>query len=106
MRFAAMFAAILLFAVPVSAQPTAHAPAQTTCNRQPRQPGVGAPPAQLVAARHDMRKACAADMATYCSNAPRGCGAPKRCLLAHKSQLSATCTAAWKNLRAMRGKHT
>jgi len=106
MRFAAMFAALLLFAVPVAAQTTAHAPTQTTCNRAPHQPGAATASPQLVAARHAMHKACAADMATYCSNVPRGCGAPKRCLMAHKAQLSAQCTSAWQNLRASRGKHS
>jgi len=107
MRFTAIFAVALLFALPASAQTTAHAPApaQTTCNRQPHQPGGPAPSPQLVAARHAMHKACASDMTTYCSNVPRGCGAPKRCLMAHKSQLSASCSAAWNNLRAARGKH-
>src|ERR1700761_3914390 len=106
MRFAGIFAALLLIAVPVSAQTTAQAPAQTTCNRAPHQAGggVGAPSPQMVSARRAMHQACAADMATYCSNVPRGCGAPKRCLMAHKSQLSAKCTAAWQNLRASRGK--
>jgi len=105
MRFNAIFAVALLFALPVSAQTTGPAPAQTTCNRQPHQPGGAAPSPQLAAARHNMHKACAADMATYCSNVPRGCGAPKHCLMEHQSQLSATCTAAWKNLRAMHGGH-
>jgi len=106
MRFTAIFAAVLLFALPASAQTTAHAPpAQTTCNRQPHQAGGPPPPQQLVAARHAMHKACAADMATYCSNVPRGCGAPRQCLMAHQSQLSANCMAAWKNLRSMRGSH-
>jgi len=105
MRFAAIFAAALLFALPVSAQTPASAPGQTTCNRAPHQPGAAAPSPQLVAARHAVRQACAADMATYCSNVPRGCGAPKRCLMAHKAQLSAQCTAARQNVRAARGKH-
>jgi hypothetical protein len=105
MRFAAVFAAAVLFALPVSAQTTAPAPGQTTCNRPAHhQPGA-APSPQLVAARHAMHQACAADMATYCSNVPRGCGAPKRCLMAHRSQLSAQCASAWQNLRATRGSH-
>lgn len=105
MRFTAIFAAALLFALPVSAQTTAPAPAQATCNRQPHQPGTAAADPQLMAARHAMHKACAADLAAYCSNVPRGCGAPRRCLAAHKSQLSQSCTAAWQNLHAMRGSH-
>jgi hypothetical protein len=107
MRFTAIFAVALLFALPVLAQPPAPAPAQTTCNRPQHQPGAAAaaPSPQLMAARRAMHQACAADMATYCSNVPRGCGAPKRCLMAHQSQLSSSCMAAWKNLRAARGKH-
>jgi hypothetical protein len=105
MRFAAIFAALLLVVLPASAQPPAPAPAQATCNRAPHQPGTAAPSPQLVAARHAMHKACAADLAAYCSNVPRGCGAPRRCLMAHKSQLSQSCTSAWQNLHATRGAH-
>ena len=105
MRCNAIFAALLLFALPASAQTTAPAPAQTTCNRASHQGGGAAASPQLVAARHAMHQACAADMAAYCSNVPRGCGAPKRCLMAHKSQLSAKCATAWQTLRATRGQH-
>jgi hypothetical protein len=103
MHFATMFTALMLFAVPVLVQTTAPAAAQTTCNRAPRQPGAAAPSPQLVAARRGMHQACAADMANFCSNVPRGCGAPNRCLMAHRSQLSQSCTGAWQNVRAMRG---
>jgi hypothetical protein len=62
----------------------------------------GNPSSQMIAARHAMKQACAADMATYCANVPRGCGAPKRCLMSHEAQLSASCKSAQQNLHATR----
>ena len=103
MRINAIFAAALLFALPVSAQTTT--PTPSTCNRAPHEAHAAASP-QIMAARRNMHQACAADMAAYCSNVPRGCGAPKRCLMAHQSQLSQNCAAAWQNLRATRGGHS
>jgi hypothetical protein len=57
---------------------------------------------QLIAARRAMKRACAADRAAYCANVPKGCGGEKQCMMAHQAQLSASCSSAWQNLRAMR----
>jgi hypothetical protein len=75
--------------------------ASTTCTREPHASSASRSP-QLIAAHRAERQACAADLATYCSNVPKGCGRPKQCLKAHASQLSATCKSAWQNLRAAR----
>lgn len=76
---------------------------QSTCTKGPRT-GAHQATAELIAARHAMKQACAADMANYCANVPRGCGAPKKCLKAHASQLSPSCSSAWQNMRAMKGR--
>ena len=75
--------------------------ASTVCRRAPHTASGSASP-QIKAARHAERQACAADMATYCSNVPKGCGRPKQCLKAHAAQLSPDCQNAWQNLRALR----
>ena len=74
---------------------------QSTCSKGPRM-GAHQATAELIAARHAMKQACRADMATYCANVPKGCGAPKKCLKAHASQLSPACASAWQNMRALR----
>jgi hypothetical protein len=84
---------VLAVALPASAQ----AP-QVSCSRPG--PRLAASP-QLVAARHAMNQACAADMATFCAGVTSGCGRPAQCLAAHSAQLSASCTAARQNLRAI-----
>jgi hypothetical protein len=99
MRIRTICAALLLFALPASAQTSAPA-----CNRPPRE-AVAPPSAQVLAARKGMREACAADVASYCSNVPRECGGQMRCLMSHRSQLSAGCTSAWQSLRAARSQH-
>ena len=78
--------------------------ASTTCNREPHSSTAARSP-QLVTARRAQHQACAADLAQYCANVPKGCGRPKQCLKAHASQLSAGCTSAWQNLRALRKGH-
>jgi hypothetical protein len=93
-------AAALLFALPAAAQ----LPAPAACNHAPHQTGAAQSP-ELMAARRNMHQACAADVATYCSNVPRECGGPMHCLAAHQSELSAGCASAWQNLRAVRAQH-
>ena len=78
--------------------------ASTTCNRTPHQ-STRTPTPQLREARRAERQACAADMATYCANVPKGCGRPKQCLKAHAAQLSPDCRNAWQNLRTLRKGH-
>jgi hypothetical protein len=82
----------------------AQAPGPSSCPQHARAggPSTGSPSPQLVAARHAMRQACAADMSNFCSNVPKGCGQPMHCLKSHRAQLSAACTSAWQNLRAVR----
>ena len=71
-----------------------------TCNRPTTSPRP-APSPQVVAARRAMTQACAADLATFCAGVPPGCGRPMQCLSAHSAQLSAACTTARLNLRAV-----
>ena len=75
--------------------------ASSTCNKAPHTSERIKSP-QLIAAKRAEHQACAADMATYCANVPKGCGRPKQCLKQHASQLSASCRSAWQNLRTMR----
>jgi len=82
-----------------AAQPSM--PAASTCTRTPHA-RAHERTAQMIAAHHAMKQACAADMATYCANVPKGCGAEKQCMMAHQTQLSAACTGAWQNMRAAR----
>lgn len=60
------------------------------------------PSAALVAARRAERQACAADMAKFCANVPRGCGRPMQCLRAHATEASGACRSAMAQLRAAR----
>jgi hypothetical protein len=92
--------ALLAFTAPALAQPTP----STTCTREPHSSTHAESP-QLKAAHRAVHQACAADMATFCSGVPKGCGQPKQCLKAHAAQLSPACTTAWQNLRAMRKGH-
>jgi hypothetical protein len=77
------------------------APAPSSCSRTPHA-GRHERTAQMIAAHRAMKQACAADAATYCANVPKGCGEEKQCMMAHQAQLSASCTSARQNLRAMR----
>jgi hypothetical protein len=49
-----------------------------------------------------MHQACAADLAKFCANVPRGCGRPMQCLKAHESEVSGQCAQAQQNLHATR----
>jgi hypothetical protein len=75
--------------------------APSTCNRAPHA-GMRQRSAQLMTAHRAMKQACAADMANFCANVPKGCGQEKQCMMAHANQLSASCTSAMQNLRAQR----
>lgn len=77
------------------------APAPSTCIRTPHA-GNHERTAQMIAAHRAMKQACAADEATYCANVPKGCGEQKQCMMAHKAQLSASCTSALQNMHAAR----
>jgi len=79
----------------------AQPPATSTCTRTPHA-ARHERTAQMIAAHRAMKLACAADQATYCANIPKGCGEEKQCMMAHQAQLSASCTSARQNLRAMR----
>jgi hypothetical protein len=105
MRFQAIcIAAFLALSGAVTAQTPM--PAQSTCAKAPRSGERGEKSPQLIAARHTMKQACAADMTKYCANVPKGCGGPRKCLKAHASELSASCSSAWRNMRAIKGKGT
>jgi len=75
------------------------------CTREPHASTRTKSP-QLMAARRAEHQACAADLATYCADVPKGCGRPKQCLKEHEAQLSAACKSAWQNLRALRAGHS
>jgi hypothetical protein len=98
MRSQAICTAILLAFIGTAAAPM---PVSPVCTRAPHMAERHSSP-QLIAARRAEHQACAADMANFCANVPKGCGRPKQCLMAHASQLSASCRAAWQNLRGMR----
>src|SRR5437016_14206462 len=88
---------VLLLAVPAAGQPAAAQPAagQPAPGNCPHPTAERAPPSPaLIAARRAERQACAADMTKFCANVPRGCGRPKQCLRAHRTELSAPCTNA------------
>ncbi|MEI9929460.1 MAG: hypothetical protein WDM89_02540 [Rhizomicrobium sp.] len=102
MRFHMICVAALLALSSAAAIAQVPSSAQMTCTRQPRMAGQPVPP-QLVAARQAARQACAADMEKYCANVPKSCGAPQRCLNQHAQELSASCTSARQNVRAMNG---
>ena len=93
-------AIVIALAGPASAQT-----ASTMCSRPPHQ-STRMPTSQLREARRAEHRACAADLAAYCSNVPRGCGAPMQCLKAHSAQLSQACTNAWQTVRAVRTGHS
>ncbi len=103
MRFHAICVAVLLAlsSAAAGAQPSLSAP--STCTKASGEGG-GQASAQLIAAHHAMKQACAADMAKYCADVPKGCGAPRKCLKQHASELSASCTSAWQNMRSLKGK--
>lgn len=88
-------AALLLLAGPAPAQTSSSA-----CQRPEREHAAASP--QHVAARQAMHQACAADLAKYCGNVPKGCGRPMQCLKAHKSEVSGQCAQAQQNLHATR----
>jgi hypothetical protein len=96
---------IAVFLALSGAASAAQPPTPTTCTKTPH---AGKQPvtAQFIAARHAMKQACAADMANYCADVPRGCGAPRKCLKAHVSQLSASCSSAWQNMRTLKGQRS
>jgi len=79
----------------------AQSPAASTCTRTPHA-RAHQRTAEMIAAHRAMKQACAADEAAYCANVPKGCGQEKQCMLAHQAQLSASCTSAMQNMRAMR----
>jgi len=84
------FLLFCVFASPVAAQ--------TPSEQCPRAASHAPPNPQAAAARMAQRQACAADMATYCSDIAPGCGRPMQCLRAHSAQLSAGCSNAMKAL--------
>jgi hypothetical protein len=87
--------AVLFLASPALAQTSSSA-----CQRPDRERGAASP--QHVAARQAMHQACAADLAKYCANVPKGCGRPMQCLKAHESEVSGQCAQARQNLHATR----
>ena len=101
MRFQAICIAVLLALSGVAAAQT---PEASTCTKtsHPREQSKSP---QVMAARRAEHQACAADLAAFCPNVPKGCGRPKQCLKAHEAQLSPACTSAWQNLRALRKGH-
>jgi hypothetical protein len=75
--------------------------AQTTQSNCPHPTARSTPPsAAVLAARQTERQVCAADMAKFCGNVPRGCGRPMQCLHAHQGELSAACVNAMARLHA------
>lgn len=56
------------------------------------------------AARQAVRKACAADLKTYCSDLEPGKGRMGQCLRENFAKLSPDCQAQLKQLRSMRNK--
>jgi hypothetical protein len=101
MRFQAICIAVFLALSGVAAAQT---PEPSTCTKTPHM-GEQSKSPQFMAAKRAERQACAADVAAFCANVPKGCGRPKQCLKAHAAQLSPACTSAWQNLRAMRKGH-
>lgn len=94
-NIARVLAAVLVLGAPAAAQtPSTGCPHRSVQSAPP-------PPA-VIAARKAERQACAADMAKFCANVEPGCGRPMQCLRAHASELSATCTGAQAQLRAVR----
>ncbi len=91
---------LILSGAAAGAQPSVSA-ASSTCAKTPRAGGAQAS-AQLIAAHHAMKRACAADMAKYCADVPKGCGAPRKCLRQHESELSQSCSSAWQNMRSVK----
>jgi hypothetical protein len=87
--------AVLFLAGPALAQTSSSA-----CQRPEREHAAASP--QHVAARQAMHQACAADLAKYCANVPKGCGRPMQCLKAHESEVSGQCAQAQQNLHATR----
>jgi hypothetical protein len=87
-------AVVLVLAGPALAQPMPQ-----TCQRQGHE-RTASP--QHAAARQAMHQACAADVAKYCANVPKGCGRPMQCLKAHESEVSSQCAQAWQTLHATR----
>ena len=97
------FATALALASSAAAQSTpgaASQPGATNCTRA--ESSRTAPSPAIIAARHAQHQACAADMARFCGDVPRGCGRPMQCLRAHTASLSSACTGAMAQLHAAR----
>jgi len=94
-------AVFLALSGPALAQTQVAPAASSACSRSPHM-GEHNRSAELIAAHHAMRQACAADEARFCANVPKGCGQEKQCMMTHQAQLSSTCASAWQNLRATR----
>jgi hypothetical protein len=86
----ALAAIFLAITMPAAAQ-------QSQCPR--RHAAVSSP--QIVAAKRQMRGVCAADIAAYCTSRP-ACMGVVRCLDTNRARLSAPCSGALAELRAVR----
>jgi len=97
MRLRALVAAAVL-AVPAFAQ-TGQAQTEQTQTDQPAAEQ-GQRHAMSPEAREALRKACAADIQTYCSNSEQGGGRVGRCLRQNLDKLSADCQTQLKAMRS------
>jgi hypothetical protein len=95
MRTAHISLVFILLAAPAAAQTQS-----TNCPHPSAQKAALTP--AVMAARQAEHQACAADMARFCANVPRGCGRPVQCLREHSGALSQTCTGAMAQLHAAR----
>jgi hypothetical protein len=86
----AIAAIFLIVALPASAQ-------QTQCNRE----GGHTSSPQVLAAKHQMHSACAADIASLCTSRP-ACTSVARCLRGYGSRLTPACSGALAQLQAAR----
>lgn len=84
----AIAAIFLMIALPASAQ-------QAQCNRG----GGHVSSPQVIAAKHQMHSACAADITSFCTSRP-ACTGVARCLRGYSSRLSSACSGALAQLKA------
>jgi hypothetical protein len=92
MRAQIVMAAILLaIAAPAAAQQQAQCPHRHASVRSP----------QIAAAKRQMHNVCEADIAAYCISRP-ACMGVVRCLDTNRARLSAPCSGALAELRAVR----
>lgn len=98
---AALAVAAFAVAAPAFAQADPGPSPQSPSAEAPAQSGSSMASSPWAAAREQVRKVCAADLKTYCSDLPEG-GRIGRCLRTNFDKLSPDCKTQLEQMRAQR----